>query len=35
MFRVKDGKVTEGWIDLDMLGMLMQLGVIPPMGGGR
>lgn len=34
MFRVKNGKVTEGWINLDFLGLLQQLGVIPPMGGG-
>ncbi len=30
MFRVKGGKVIEGWINLDLLGMLQQLGVIPP-----
>lgn len=32
MFRVKNGKVTEGWINLDFLGLLQQMGVIPPMG---
>jgi len=31
MFRVKNGKVTEGWINLDFLGLLQQLGVIPTM----
>lgn len=29
MFRVRNGKVAEGWINFDMLGMLQQLGVIP------
>lgn len=29
MFRVRDGKVSEGWINFDMLGMLQQLGVVP------
>jgi predicted ester cyclase len=32
-FRVKDGKVSEGWIDLDMFGLMMQLGAIPMPGG--
>lgn len=32
MFRVKNGKVTEGWINLDFLGLLQQMGVIPPTG---
>ncbi len=31
-FRLVNGKVTDGWIDLDMFGMLMQLGVIPAPG---
>jgi predicted ester cyclase len=34
MFRVRDGKVTEGWIDLDMFGMMMQIGAIPMPGQG-
>lgn len=29
MFRVRNGKVTEGWINLDMLGVMRQLGVVP------
>jgi len=29
IFRIVNGKVTEGWIDLDMFGMMMQLGAIP------
>ena len=31
-FRVVNGKVTDGWIDLDMFGMMMQLGAIPVPG---
>jgi steroid delta-isomerase-like uncharacterized protein len=30
--RFSDGKIEEGWIQLDGLGMLIQLGLIPPMG---
>jgi len=30
--RFSDGKIQEGWIILDALGMLVQLGVLPPMG---
>jgi predicted ester cyclase len=33
MFRVRNGKVSEGWINFDMLGMLQQLGVAPAPGG--
>ncbi len=29
LFRMRDGKLVEGWIDLDMLGLMQQLGVIP------
>ena len=29
LFRMKDGKLVEGWINLDMLGMMQQLGVVP------
>jgi predicted ester cyclase len=32
IFRVVNGKITDGWIDLDMYGMLMQLGAIPMPG---
>ncbi|MEP7290301.1 MAG: ester cyclase [Chloroflexota bacterium] len=32
MFKVKNGKVTEGWINLDFLGLLQQMGIIPQMG---
>jgi len=30
--RFSDGKIEEGWIQLDGLGLLIQLGLIPPMG---
>ena len=29
LFRMKDGRLVEGWINLDMLGLMQQLGVIP------
>ena len=32
VFRIADGKIAENWIIMDNLGMLQQLGVIPPLG---
>lgn len=32
IMRVSGGKIVEGWVDFDQLGMLQQLGVIPSMG---
>lgn len=32
MFLIVDGKIKELWASMDNLGMLQQLGVIPPMG---
>jgi steroid delta-isomerase-like uncharacterized protein len=32
MFRIADGKIAELWVSMDDLGMMQQLGVIPPMG---
>jgi steroid delta-isomerase-like uncharacterized protein len=32
IFRIKDGKIAELWVSMDNLGMMQQLGVIPPMG---
>jgi steroid delta-isomerase-like uncharacterized protein len=32
-FRIKDGKVVEHWVDVDLFSWFTQLGVIPPMGG--
>jgi predicted ester cyclase len=30
MFRIRDGRIVEGWLNIDMVGMLVQMGVIPP-----
>jgi hypothetical protein len=27
MFRIRDGKVSEGWINFDMLGLMQQMGM--------
>jgi steroid delta-isomerase-like uncharacterized protein len=32
VFHIVDGKITEVWASMDNLGMMQQLGVIPPMG---
>ena len=32
VFRIADGKIAEIWASMDNLGMMQQLGVIPPMG---
>ena len=32
IFRVVDGKVTDNWVNFDMLGLLQQLGVVPAPG---
>jgi len=32
VFRIADGKIVEIWANMDNLGMLQQLGVIPPLG---
>jgi steroid delta-isomerase-like uncharacterized protein len=29
IFRVVDGKLTDNWVNIDALGMLQQLGVVP------
>jgi steroid delta-isomerase-like uncharacterized protein len=33
MFRIGDGRITEGWLNLDMVGLLVQMGVMPPPPG--
>lgn len=33
IYRLDDGMVIERWQDFDALGMLTQMGVVPPMGG--
>jgi steroid delta-isomerase-like uncharacterized protein len=35
IFRVVDGKVTDNWVNFDMLGLLQQLGVVPAPGPGQ
>ena len=32
IYRFVDGKIQEGWIQTDGLGMLVQIGLLPPMG---
>jgi hypothetical protein len=32
LFRFVTGKVAEVWVNVDMLGLLQQLGVVPQMG---
>jgi steroid delta-isomerase-like uncharacterized protein len=32
IFRIAGGKIVEVWASMDTLGMLQQLGVIPPLG---
>ena len=33
--RIENGRLAEKWSDKDELGLLQQLGVIPPLGGAR
>jgi steroid delta-isomerase-like uncharacterized protein len=32
IFRVVDGRVTDNWVNFDMLGLLQQLGIVPAPG---
>ncbi|MFN2154221.1 MAG: ester cyclase [Anaerolineae bacterium] len=32
IFRLVEGKIAEQWVEADYLGLMQQLGVIPPMG---
>jgi len=32
IYRIADDKIVEHWMQADALGLLQQLGVIPPMG---
>jgi steroid delta-isomerase-like uncharacterized protein len=34
VLRIAQGKFQEGWLMIDNLGLLQQLGVVPPMGQG-
>jgi predicted ester cyclase len=33
LFRIVDGKTAECWAESDVLGLMQQLGLIPPIGG--
>jgi len=35
VFRIANGRIVECWAESDALGLMQQLGVIPPMGGGE
>jgi steroid delta-isomerase-like uncharacterized protein len=35
ILRLENGKIAERWSSLDQLGLLTQLGVVPPPGGGE
>ncbi len=32
IWRVKDGKIRENWVVMDIMGLMIQLGVVPPPG---
>lgn len=33
--RARDGLIVEIWVQMDQFGMLQQLGIVPPSGGGK
>jgi len=33
MFRIRDRWIVEGWLNMDMVGLLVQMGVVPPPPG--
>lgn len=35
IWRAKDGKITENWVIMDIMGLMVQLGVVPPPGTGK
>ena len=35
IFRIKDGKINELWGEANLLGLMSQLGILPPMGDGQ
>lgn len=35
IWRVQDGKIAENWVVMDVAGLLVQLGVMPPPGSGK
>jgi steroid delta-isomerase-like uncharacterized protein len=32
VFRIADGRIAENWVQSDILGLLQQLGAVPPIG---
>jgi predicted ester cyclase len=34
IYRIADGKIVEDWVEHDFLGLLQQMGAIPPLGEG-
>lgn len=35
IWRVKDGKIVENWVVMDIMGLMIQLGVVPPPGAAK
>ena len=35
IWRVRDGKICENWVVMDIMGLMVQLGVVPPPGGQK
>lgn len=35
IWRAKDGKIAENWVVMDIMGLMIQLGVVPPPGAGK
>lgn len=35
IWRAKSGKISENWVVMDIAGLLIQLGVMPPPGSGK
>ncbi len=33
IFRIEDGKIAELWGEANLLGLMQQLGILPPLGG--
>jgi steroid delta-isomerase-like uncharacterized protein len=34
IFRIEEGKIAELWGEANLLGLMSQLGILPPLGGG-
>lgn len=35
IWRVKDGKIVENWVVMDIMGLMIQLGAVPPPGATK